>query len=59
MLQFDGQSAWWAQLVAYTHCTAVRQIVYHTVVAHTIIIETSYANRALEVYQMALHAITI
>jgi hypothetical protein len=36
----------------YTRCMVVRQIAYHTAVVHTVIIETSHANRA--VCQIAL-----
>jgi hypothetical protein len=43
----------------HAHCIAVHQIAHGTLVAHTIIIETLYANRALEVYQMALVIITL
>jgi hypothetical protein len=43
----------------YTHCTAVRHISYRTVMVHTIIIETSYANKASEVFQTALVTITL
>jgi hypothetical protein len=42
----------------YPHCTAVRQIAYRTVVLHIISFETSYANRALDVHQMALVTFT-
>jgi hypothetical protein len=58
-MQFDGQSAWWALLVAVHPLHAVCQIAYRTVVVHTIIIETSYANRASELYQMAIVTVTI
>jgi hypothetical protein len=43
----------------YTQCTAVRQIAYRRVLLHNTVIETSYANRASEVYQMALVTVTI
>jgi hypothetical protein len=46
-----------AQVSDRTHCTAVRQIAYRTAVAHIIVIETWYANRA--VYQMAVKSVTI
>jgi hypothetical protein len=36
----------------YTCCMVVRQIAYHTAMVHTVIIETSHANRA--VCQIAL-----